>query len=114
MSINKTQKIEEANKRVNMSITINGRTANALINTGSMLTHISKNLSKLLKLDLMESSQKITLTTSDSYSTSLGTCQVNLELLGQEYKSVSVTVLKNLITDDILGRDFLMQHQHPL
>ena len=111
MSINETQKIE-ANKRVNMPITINGRTANALINTGSMLTHISKNLSKLLKLDLMESSQKITLTTSDSYSKSLRTCQVNLELLGQEHKSVSVTVLKNLITDIILGRDFLMQHQN--
>ena len=38
-------------------------------------------------------------------------CQVNLKLLGQEYKSVSVTVLKNLISDVILGRDFMTQHQ---
>ena len=30
---------------------------------------------------------------------------------GQEYKNVSVTVLKNLITDVILGRDFMTQHQ---
>ena len=79
--------------------------------TEPTLTHICENLSKLLKLDLTESSQKITLATSDSYLKSLGTCQVNLDLLGQEYKSVSVTVQKNLITDVILGRDFMMRHQ---
>ena len=111
MSINEAQKIEKANKRVNVPVTINGRTANALIDTASMLTHFSENLRKLLKLDLTESSQKITLATSDSYSKSLGMCQVNLEFLGQEYKSVSVTVLKNLITDVILGRDYIMQYQ---
>ena len=111
MSINEAQKIEKANKRVNVPVTINGRTANALIDTASTLTHISENLSKLLKLDLTESSQKITLATSDSYSKSLGMCQVNLEFLGQEYKSVSVTVLKNLITDVILVRDYIMQYQ---
>ena len=94
-----------------MPVTINGRTANALIDTGSTLTHICENLSKLLKLELTESSQKNTLATSNSYSKSLGMCQVNLKLLGQEYKSVSVTVLKNLITDVILGRDFMTQHQ---
>ena len=42
-------------------------------------------------------------------------CQVHLKLLGQEYKSssfsVSATVVKNLITDVILGRDFMTQHQ---
>ena len=66
MSINETQKNEEANKRGNIPVTINGRTANALIETGSTLTHISKHLSKFLKLNLMESSQKITLTMSNS------------------------------------------------
>ena len=91
MSINETQKIEEAN---NVPVTINGRSANALIDTGSTLTHISENLNKLLKLELMESSHKFTLATSDSYSKSLGMCQVNLKLLGQEYKNVSATVLK--------------------
>ena len=94
-----------------MLVTINDRTTNAQIDTGSMLTHISENLGKLLNLELTESSQKITFATSNSYSKSLGMCQVNLKLLGQEYKSVSVTVLKNRITDVILGRDFLTQHQ---
>ena len=111
MSINERQKIEEDNKRVNVPVTTNGRTANALIDTGSTLTHISENLSKLLKLELTESSQKFTLATSDSYSKRLRICQVNLKLLGQEYKNVSVTVLKNLVTDVILGRDFMTQHQ---
>ena len=36
MSTNEMQKIE-ANKRVNVPVTINGRIANALINTGSTL-----------------------------------------------------------------------------
>ena len=117
----KRKKIEETNKRVNVPVTISGRTANALIDTGSTLTisenrkNISENLSKLLKSELTESSQKFTLATSDSYSKSLGMCQVNLKLLGQEYKSsslsVSATVVKNLITDVILGRDFMTQHQ---
>ena len=111
MSIKETQKIEEANKRVNVPVTINGITANALIDTGSTLTHISEDLSKLLKLELTELSQKFTLATSDSYSKSLGMCKVNLKLLDQEYKSVSATVLKNLITDVILERDFMTQHQ---
>ena len=111
MSINETQKIEEANKRVSVPVTINGRSANALVNTGSTLTHISENLSKLLKLELTESSHKFTLATSNSYSKSLGMCQVNLKLLGQEYKNMSATVLKNLITDVILRRDFMTQHQ---
>ena len=93
-----------------MPVTINGRTAKALTNIRSTSTHISKNLSELLKLDLTESSQKITLATNDSYSKSLGISQVNLELLGQEYKSISVTVLKNLITNIIWGRDFMKQH----
>ena len=116
ISINETQKIEEANKRVNVPVTINGKTANALIDTGLTLTHISENLSKVLKLELTESSQKINLSTSDSYSKSLEMCRENLELLGQEYKSVSVTVLKNLITDVILKRfcDATSKHQHPL
>ena len=116
MSINETQKIEEANKRVNVPVTINGRSANALVDTGSTLTHISENLSKLLKLKLTESSHKFTLATSDSYSKSLGMCQVNLKLLGQEYKNVSATVLKNLIIDVILGRvyDATSKHQHQL
>ena len=65
----------------------------------------------MLKLELTESSQKSTIATSNSYSKSLGICQVNLKLLDQEYKNVSVTVLKNLITDAILGRDFMTQHQ---
>ena len=42
MSISETQKIEEVNKRVNVPVTINGRIANALIDTGSTLAHISK------------------------------------------------------------------------
>ena len=74
MSINETPKTEEANKRVNVPVTINGRTANALIDTESTLTHISENLSKLLKLELTESSHKFTLATSDSYSKSLEMC----------------------------------------
>ena len=75
MSINEMQKIV-ANRRVNLPVTINGRTANALIDTGSRLTHISENLSKLLKFELTESSQKFTLATSKSYSKSLRMCQV--------------------------------------
>ena len=74
MSINETPKTEEANKRVNVPVTINGKTANALIDTGSTLTHTSENLSKLLKLELTESSHKFTLATSDSYSKSLEMC----------------------------------------
>ena len=93
MSINETQKIEEANKRVNVPVTINGRSANALIDTGSTLPQVYSSNQRFL------------------YSKSLGMCQVNLKLLGQEYKNVSATVLKNLITDVILGRDFMTQHQ---
>ena len=74
MSINKTRKIEEASKRINVPVIINGRIANALMDTGSTLTHISENLSKLLKLDFMFSSEKLNLATNNSYLKSLGTC----------------------------------------
>ena len=54
ISINETKKIEEANERGYVPVTIKERTAYALIDTGSTFTHISKNLNKLLKLDLIE------------------------------------------------------------
>ena len=117
MSINETQKIEEANKRVNVPVTINGRSANALINTGSTLTHISENLSKLLKLELMESSYKFTLPTSDSYLKSLGMCQVNLKLLGQEYKNKVCYCSEKSHNRHCSGKRFYdatSKHQHQL
>ena len=102
---------DQSHNKVNISIKINGVHANALIDTGLTLSHLSDSFRKRLKLKLQNSNQSIGLAVKGCSSSSVGTCKVNVELKGESYDKVPMTVLKNLLTDAILGQDFMEMHQ---
>ena len=92
--------------KVNRKVSLNVGETNALINTGSTLSHLSKQFSKILNLELEESDCSIGLAVKGHISKSLGRCKADVHLNGNEYKNVSFTVLDDLLTDAILGQDF--------
>ena len=100
----------ENNSKVNVPIMINGVSANALIDTGSTLSHMSKDFCKRLHVTFKGTSQRVGLAVTNCVSSCLGTCKVEIQLDGQNYTQVPVAILKNLLTDVILGQDFMELH----
>ena len=45
-------------------------------------------------------------------SKGLGRCKADVHLNGNKYKNVSFTVLDNLLTDAILGQDFMARYKN--
>ena len=72
--------------KVNRKVSINGVKANALIDTGSTLSHLSKRFSKILNLELEESDCSIGLAVKGHLSKGLGRCKADVRLNGNEIK----------------------------
>ena len=98
--------------KVNRKVSINGVEANTLIDTGSTLSHLSKQFSKFLNLELKESDCSIGLAVKGHMSKGLGRCKADVHLNNNEYKNVSFTVLDDLLTNAILGQDFMARHKN--
>ena len=62
-------------------------------------------------MQLQESKQFIGLAVKGCASPSLGMCKTCIELNDKKYEEVTLTVLKDLLTDVILGQDFMQLHQ---
>ena len=103
--------VQNGHDKVNVSVKVNGVFANALIDTGSRLSHISDCFSERLNLVLQNSNHSIGLAIKGCASSSLGVSKVKVELNGRSYSQVPVTILKDLLTDVVLGQDFLEQHK---
>jgi len=102
--------LSDAHSKLNMSV--NGVEANALVDNGITLSHVSDRLVKRLKLTLERSDHCVGLAAKGLNSQSLGTCEITVNLCGQVYGNVRVTVLKDLLTDVVLGQDFMQRHQN--
>ena len=90
--------------KVNQKVSIE---ADALIDTGSTLSHFDKWFSKLLNLELKEPDCSIGLVIKEHLSKGLGRCKADVHLNGNKYKNMSFTVLDNLLTDATLEQDFM-------
>ena len=101
-----------SHSKVNIEVLINGVEANALLDTGSSLSHLSYAFCKKLKLDLDESRCSVGLAINGYTSKGVGKCVANVKLNKQNYEQVSFIVLKGLLTDVILGQDFMDKHQN--
>ena len=86
--------------------------ANALIDTGSTLSHLSSEFSKRLNIELENCDCSVGLAVKSYSSKGLGKCTAEVKLNGQIYNQVSFTVLEDLLTDVILGQDFMNKHQN--
>ena len=98
--------------KIKQKVSINSVEANALIDTGSTLSHLSKRFSKLLNLELEQSDCSIGLAVKGHMSKGLGRCKADVHLNDNKYENVSLTVLDNLLTDAILGQDFMARHKN--
>ena len=100
------------NSKVNVEVSVNRKNANALIDTGSTLSHLSSEFSKRLNIELENCDCSVGLAVKNYSSKGLGKCAAEVKLNGQIYNQVSFTVLEDLLTDVILGQDFMNQHQN--
>ena len=91
------------------NISINGKTIEALIDTGSTSSFISGESIAKLNLPIYPSSNQITLA-AKSTCTTIGYSFANIELNNSRYENVKLNVLKDLCTQVILGRDFMSRH----
>ena len=105
------QHIDNAQTKDNIPITIDRIPVNALVNIGSTLSHISEKLSRHLNLRLEGTIYNVGLAVWGCSSKSLGLCKANIEVKGDAYSNVTFTVLKDWVSDVILGRDFMNLHQ---
>ena len=81
------------------------------MDTDSTLSHISEKLSRHLDLRLEGTICNVRLAVRGCLSKSLGLCKANIEVNGDAYSNVTFTVLKDLVPDVILGRDFMDLHR---
>ena len=108
----KSEPTDDTHSKVNVPMYVNGVKANALIDTGSTLSHLSREFYKRLKVDLQNSDCSIGLAVKGCTSPSLGKSTAEVELNGFTYENVPFIVLNELITDVILGQDFMHKHQN--
>ena len=73
---------------------------------------MSENIAKMLKLKIKPSTRNISMALGTMNTTILGYCEIYLKLNGHDYKNVSLSLLKDLYNDVILGHAFQKQHQH--
>ena len=66
----------------------------------------------MLKLDLDKSRCSVGLAINGYTSKGAGKCVANVKLNNQNYDQVSFIVQKGLLTDVILGQDFMDKHQN--
>ena len=95
--------------KTSISVELNGTPVNALLGTGASNSHVNEEVTKRLSLDIAESTACIGLAVKGCCSKILGTCKATVGLQQRIYKEVPFTVLKDLLTDVVLGQDFMNQ-----
>ena len=92
-------------------IQLNGQPVNALLDTGAINSHINEEIVKRLELPVTKTFTCVNLAVKGCSSQTIGACKATVELQQQKYKNFSFTVLKDLLTDVVLGQDFMNQHK---
>lgn len=90
---------------------IGGRDANALIDSGSTGSFISKSIAESLKFEIVPSHQEISMADTSFKTNVLGSCLADVSLNGHDYRNVRLGVLENLCCDMIVGQDLQSLHK---
>lgn len=99
-------------QQATIPISINQVRADALIDTGSSLSFISKNIAQFLNLSRKPCHQTITLASIGNTSVADGICFPTIEMGGYVYKRVPLLIIENLCADVIIGHDLLRKHSY--
>ena len=82
----------------------------ALMDTGSSGYFISLGFVRKHRLQMKPAAGNVSMASSSLKSSIKGQCIVDLNLLGEWYPDVKLSVLPHLCSDIILGQDFMSQH----
>jgi len=92
-------------------VTVNNKTAQALIDTGSTCSYISQDFVKKYKLRYKQAKILANMANSSLQTEITGVCYLNLKFLDYAYKDCKFYVMSDLIADSIIGDDILQQHK---
>ena len=97
--------------RAVLKVSVNGVTCSALIDTGSSLSFINRDVVSTNKWDVLPSEGAVSMASTALTATVQGRCVVQMEVKKHTYKDLSLAVMQDLCADIILGHDFLQLHE---
>ena len=106
-----SRKCQDTESKLNITIEADGHFVNALMDTGSAISHMSDRVAKRQRLRLSKDNRSLGLAGNGLTSSSIGKCQASVKLLEHKYNTVQFSVFKGLLTDLVLGQDFIQRHQ---
>ncbi|GAB1599994.1 uncharacterized protein LOC115215493, partial [Argonauta hians] len=94
------------------SVTVQSKTLNTLIDSGASENFICEKVAKSLSMKIFPLLKQISMAKKSCNSQSKGFVVINftLNLNGESYSSIRLTVVKDLCCDIVLGRDFQSRH----
>ena len=102
---------KKSSNKTSFPVKINGIPAHALFDTGSTNSHVSENVANRLNLEIFPEEKSVGLAIKGHTSNSIGKCEAEIELKDRKYANVCLSVLQGLLTDVVLGQDFMQQHE---
>ena len=97
---------------VNVHILVNNVAANAIIDTGSTLSYVNQKYAIANRFQLSNESNEIGLAVTGNCFQSKEVCLSSIRLQNRTYYDVKLHVLKDLLTDVIVGQDILRLHDY--
>ena len=94
-----------------MELSLQGKTLNALLDTGSCDNFVKESVAQALSLKIIPSKWSITLASTNHRTAIKGYCSVSLTLGDNRYDDVILLVLANLCCDILLGHNFMRLHK---
>ena len=91
--------------------TVDGKTTDAMIDTGSSGTFMNESTTKQRKLTIFPKQGSIPLTNSKQHAQIIGEVIITIVVNGVKHENVVAEVIKDLCSDIIIGRDILGQHR---
>ena len=98
---------KKSSNKTSLSVKINGVPADALFDTGLTNSHVSENVANHLNLEIFPEEKYVGLAIKGHTSNSIGKCEAEIELNDRKYANVCLSVLQGLLTDFVLGQDFM-------
>ena len=100
----------ESLKKACVGVLINGKSAQALVDSGSTHNFIHPDIAKSLGLVIYSTLEKVTM--ASSYSSKIeGYCFADTVLKNRVYTNIKFYILSDLCTDIILGQNWQQQHE---